>query len=234
MIARFDAQVLVLAKAPRAGQVKTRLCPPYSPEQAAQLAAAALADTLGVVASAPAARHLLVLEGDAGEGVVPPPFGVIGQRGEGLDERLAAAFDDGYRHAALPQLLLGMDTPQVSRPLLIEALATLTEPRCDAVIGPTMDGGYWCLGLARPDSRALLGVPMSTTHTYDAQCERLARRGLRTRVLPLLRDVDTAPDAWAVAREVPHTTFAQVLRSLPYGMSQDLLRTTPQRAEAVS
>jgi glycosyltransferase A (GT-A) superfamily protein (DUF2064 family) len=100
--------LLVIAKAPVAGRVRTRLCPPCSPAEAAELAAAARADTLAAVsAAAGAARRVLVLEGTGGDWV-PPGFDIVRQRGDGLAERLAAAFAD----AGGPSLLVGMDTPQ--------------------------------------------------------------------------------------------------------------------------
>jgi glycosyltransferase A (GT-A) superfamily protein (DUF2064 family) len=83
----------------------------------------------------------------------------------------------------------------------------------DAVLGPAVDGGYWTIGMTRPDPAAFHGVPMSSEHTCAAQRERLAELGLRTAELPVLRDVDTAADAEAVARERPETHFAIAFRS---------------------
>jgi glycosyltransferase A (GT-A) superfamily protein (DUF2064 family) len=100
-------KLLVIAKAPEPGRSKTRLCPPCSPEQAAALAEAALTDTLRAVAATPADERVLVLDGTPGDWL-PEGFRVVPQRGDGLDERLAAAFAD----AGGPALLIGMDTPQ--------------------------------------------------------------------------------------------------------------------------
>jgi glycosyltransferase A (GT-A) superfamily protein (DUF2064 family) len=190
--------LLVIAKEPRPGRVKTRLTPPFTPEQAAGLAEAALADTLDAVAAAPASRRVLVLDGRPGPWL-PPGFDVVPQCAGGLDERLADAFArcDG------PALLIGMDTPQVTPELLTVHLAGH-----DACLGPAEDGGFWALGLADPDPRLLRGVPMSTPVTGAVQRERLVAAGLRVRELPLLRDVDTAADAHAVAALAPHGRFA--------------------------
>lgn len=98
--------IIVLAKQPSPGAVKTRLCPPCSPEQAAAVAEAALVDTLDTVASTGAARKVLVLEGQAGDWL-PEGIAVRHQRGQGLAERIAAAFAD----VGGPALLIGMDTP---------------------------------------------------------------------------------------------------------------------------
>ncbi|MGW6292728.1 TIGR04282 family arsenosugar biosynthesis glycosyltransferase [Streptomyces sp. NPDC055058] len=204
--------LLVIAKEPRPGRVKTRLTPPFTPGQAARLAEAALTDTLYAVAAAPALRRVLVLDGSPGPWL-PPGFDVVPQGTGGLDERLAGAFArcDG------PALLIGMDTPQVTPELLA---VDFTD--CDAHFGPAEDGGFWALGLARPDPALLRGVPMSTATTGAAQRDRLLTAGLRVRDLPTLRDVDTAADAHAVAALAPHGRFAaQLARCTPTADAPD-------------
>ncbi|MFJ3336165.1 DUF2064 domain-containing protein [Streptomyces sp. NPDC086766] len=196
--------LLVIAKEPRPGRVKTRLTPPFSPREAAELAEAALADTLHAVAAAPADRRVLVLDGTPGPWL-PPGFDVVPQCGGGLDVRLAAAFAG----CAGPALLVGMDTPQVT-----PALLTVDFADCDACLGPAEDGGFWALGMAVPDPALLRGVPMSTATTGAVQRERLVAAGLRVRDLPRLRDVDTADDARAVAARAPHGRFAARLARL--------------------
>ncbi|MGI5196420.1 TIGR04282 family arsenosugar biosynthesis glycosyltransferase [Streptomyces sp. CA-288835] len=186
--------LLVIAKEPRPGRVKTRLTPPFTPEEAAALAEAALADTLSAVLATPADRRVLVLDGKPGPWL-PPGVEVVPQCAGGLDERLAAAFAD----CTGPALLIGMDTPQVTAELLTFG-ADFTE--CDAWFGPAEDGGFWALGLADPDPALLRGVPMSTPTTGALQRARLTAAGLRVRDLPRLRDVDTAYDAWLVAEQV--------------------------------
>ncbi|MFK0069328.1 DUF2064 domain-containing protein [Streptomyces sp. NPDC091046] len=190
--------LLVIAKEPRPGRVKTRLTPPFTPAEAAALAEAALADTLGAVAATPARRRVLVLDGRPGPWL-PPGFDVVPQGTGGLDERLA----DAFAGCAGPALLIGMDTPQVTPDLL-----DVDFRDCDAYFGPAEDGGFWALGLARPAPALLRGVPMSTPVTGAVQRERLLTAGLRVRDLPPLRDVDTAADARAVAALAPDGRFA--------------------------
>ncbi len=202
-----SAALVVMAKEPLPGRVKTRLCPPLTPEEAAQLAEAALADTLDAVAWTPARRRVLVLDGEPGPWL-PPGFEVIEQRGDGLAERLANA----TRDVGEPLVFLGMDTPQVTRALLCHALERLAE--VDAILGPTSDGGYWTIGLSRPDPSVFDGVPMSTAGTGSAQRERLAELGLRIADLEPLRDVDSYEDAVAVATCAPWTRFAATLELL--------------------
>jgi len=197
--------LLVLAKEPVAGRVKTRLTPPCSPEQAASLALAALSDTLAAaLAVARAGRRVLVLDGEPGPWL-PEGFEVGAQRGEGLAQRLAAAFED----AAGPALLVGMDTPQLTVGLLDAGLEAVE--RGDAAFGLALDGGYWAIGLPRPDPSVFAGVPMSVAHTGAVQRARLASGPLRTTCLPPLRDIDTIEDARAVAAEAPAGRLAAAL-----------------------
>jgi rSAM/selenodomain-associated transferase 1 len=207
--------VIVLAKSPRPGRSKTRCTPPCTPEQAAALAAAALADTLDVVAGVPGVRRVLALDGPAGPWL-PTGVEVVPQRGDGLDERLAAAFADvlGAPRAlgAGRAVLVGMDTPQLRAASLVAALDALDDH--DAVLGDALDGGYWSIGLRRADDEVFRGVPMSTSVTGAAQRARLAALGLRTATIAPLRDVDTFDDALAVAATTPGTRFARVVGSI--------------------
>jgi len=200
--------LLVIAKAPVAGRVKTRLTPPCSPADAAGLAAAALADTLGAVArSRRAARRVLVLDGEPGPWI-PRGFDVLPQRGDGLAARLAAAFCD----VGGPALLIGMDTPQVTPGQLDAGLRALA--RADAAFGPALDGGYWAIGLRRADPAVFRDVPMSAPTTAAVQRERLAALDLETIELPPLVDVDTITDARRVAAAAPATRFARALERI--------------------
>jgi rSAM/selenodomain-associated transferase 1 len=199
--------IIVLAKAPVPGRVKTRLCPPCDPAQAARLAEAALVDTLCAAAATRCHRRVLVLDGAPGPWL-PAGFEVLPQRGDGLDERLAHAFAD----VGAGGLLIGMDTPQVTPAQLTASLDVLDGPHVDAVLGPSVDGGWWALGLRAPDAAVFLGVPMSTSRTGASQRARLQQLRLRTRTLPIVRDVDDFDDAVAVSRAAPHGRFAARVR----------------------
>ncbi|MFJ4962371.1 2-phospho-L-lactate guanylyltransferase [Streptomyces sp. ADI96-02] len=202
-------ELLVIAKEPVPGRVKTRLCPPFTPAEAAELAAAALADTLETLLTLPARRRVLVLEGRPGPWV-PPGVEVVAQSAGGLDERLAAAFGA----CTGPALLVGMDTPQITAGHLAPALAPDGWAGCGAWFGPAEDGGFWALGLAEPDPALLRGVPMSTPRTGAVQRRRLVEAGLTVRDLPVLLDVDTAADADRVAADAPDGRFAAALAGL--------------------
>ena len=210
--------LLVIAKSPQPGRVKTRLSPACSPQQAARLAEAALVDTFAALDRVPAGRRVLVLDGPVG-GWLPPGWEVLPQSGGGLDARLAAALaavDAGP--GGPPALLVGMDTPQLEARVLAEALSGAARTGTDAWLGPAADGGFWAFGLARPNPglvrRLLLGVPMSQASTGAVLRARLADAGLRVTTLPVLNDVDTVADAAEVASLAPGSGFARTWRTI--------------------
>ena len=196
------AQLLVLAKQPLPGRVKTRLTPPLPPEQAAAVARAALLDTLEAVAAVPVLRSTVVLDGSP-DGWLPPGFAVLPQRSGDLRDRLAGAFADAHRALPVPLLLVGMDTPQVTPRLLGDALALLLQPGTPAVLGLADDGGWWALGVHAPRAGLFDGVPMSTDRAGAVQRERLSSRGLDARMLPVLRDLDHVEDVQVIAPQLP-------------------------------
>jgi glycosyltransferase A (GT-A) superfamily protein (DUF2064 family) len=197
--------LIVLAKEPVPGRVKTRLVPPLTYAAAAELAAAALSDTILVVDRVPARGRFLAFDGDVA-GWLPSGWWHVAQPGGGLDERLAAAFD---AVGPGPAVLVGMDTPQLSP----TDLAGFDPSRYDACFGPAVDGGYWTIGFAdaRNAAAAIRGVPMSSPHTGAVQLRRLQEQGMRVQILDTLVDVDTIDAAAAVAELAPHTAFAAAL-----------------------
>jgi len=199
--------VVVLAKRPRPGAVKTRLVPPLTYEDAAEVAAAALIDTLATVDRTAACRRVLALDGDP-TGWERPGWSVVPQAAGGLDRRIAAAL----AAASGPVLLVGMDTPQLQPAHLL----AFDPDRYDAALGPASDGGYWAIGLRDPQLAGAVvhGVPMSQAGTGAVQLERLRSANLTVQVLPELTDVDTIETAEAVAQEAPSSRFAETLATL--------------------
>ncbi|MCU1420380.1 MAG: glycosyltransferase [Microbacteriaceae bacterium] len=205
---RTAPTIIVIAKETIPGRVKTRLHPAVTLEQAAELAAAAVADTLAVASSVPASRRVLLFDGD----IAPAGsdhFEVVDQVGGGLDERLAAAFDG----CTGPTVLVGMDTPQLTADLLAPVTTDWPDD-VDAWLGFANDGGFWLLALRDPRGDLIRGVPMSRDHTGAIQLDRLLDAGLRVRLLPELVDVDTIDDAREVAASAPHTLFARTLAGM--------------------
>jgi glycosyltransferase A (GT-A) superfamily protein (DUF2064 family) len=209
--------LLVVAKAPVPGFAKTRLCPPATGEQAAEIAAAALLDTLDAVRNTPGAIPVVAMTGELGLAARRAEIGeslrtitVFSQRGQDFASRLANAHaDTAARHAGLPVVQIGMDTPQVTAEILSAAVEPLLRDGCEAVLGPAEDGGWWALGLRDPHRAGVLReVPMSRDDTGELTMRALATYGLGTEPLTLLSDVDTMADAQRVARLRPGSRFA--------------------------
>ncbi len=212
--------LLVVAKAPEPGHAKTRLCPPLSSEDAAQVAAASLLDTMGAVRAVPGAAVFVAWTGRLDCAVRGAEIEraltettLFTQRGDGFGERLAAAHADVTEASTLPVLQIGMDTPQATAGLLTDSCEPLHRPGGpDAVLGLAEDGGWWALGLRNPGhARVLHEVPMSAEDTGECTLAALRASGLSVEMLPRLRDVDTMDDAVEVAAHVPHSHFADAV-----------------------
>ncbi len=209
----------MIAKQPRPGFVKTRLCPPCTPEEAADVAAAALLDTLDAVhAVADVLRRsgehpqpVLLFDGDP-TGWERPGHRVVAQRGDGLAERLANAFDD-----LGPGVIVGMEAPGA-----VPGLAAAAQALHDGndVLGLAVDGGYWVIGLHRVDAAVFDGIPMSTSATGLAQLARLHRLGRRVRMLPMAHDLDTVDDLRIAAGRAPGSGSDRRLRAAAQAVLQ--------------
>jgi glycosyltransferase A (GT-A) superfamily protein (DUF2064 family) len=212
--------ILVLAKAPVPGAVKTRLAADLGGGSdadllAAELAAAALLDTLASC-RATGAGCRIALAGDLARAVRRDDlrdalrgWTVAGQHGATFGERLVAA------HAEVPGpvVQVGMDTPHAGPGLLLDLAAGLTAT--DAVLAPAADGGWWALALRSGRLAApLAGVPMSRPTTYRDTRRALVAAGLSVGAAPRLTDVDHLQDARAVATEAPTTAFARAADAL--------------------
>ena len=199
----------VIAKAPVAGRVKTRLCPPCTPGQAANIAGAALADTfdaMSAVVGGTGVRPVLLIDGEPPL-FTPDEFDVVEQRGDGLEQRLRHGFCE-----LGPGIIVGMDTPQAVAGL--GAALGRIERGVD-VLGLALDGGYWAIGLARADEDflgAVFGdVPMSTSRTGVYQLRRLHQLGRSVHMLASTRDLDTVGDLRAAAAGQPVGRLGDVL-----------------------
>jgi rSAM/selenodomain-associated transferase 1 len=205
-------QLVVVAKEPLPGKVKTRLCPPCTPEQAAQIAAASLADTIDAVTAAAAQRRILLLDGHYSR---PPGWQVVAQRGDGLGQRLAYGFADTAT-AGVSTIVVGMDTPQLTPELINTVAAALSTS--DAALGLAEDGGWWVLGLRDPRHAAVLvEVPMSQPDTGERTLKALTELALSVALCPVLRDVDTITDLGRVAAQCPGGRFAAAVNALGLG-----------------
>lgn len=190
--------VLVFAKAPRPGLVKTRMTPPLSPSEAAELYACLLDDVLDTTSESAQRLGLDAVvavypAGACGEIArrAPPRFRVVAQCGQDLAQRMGWAVSEAAAGGFSPVLLRGSDSPALSPGTIEEALVSLRT--MDVVISPDLDGGYNLIGLRTP-APALFEQPMSTGAVLADTLASASRQGLRTRVLAGGFDLDTAAD----------------------------------------
>lgn len=211
--------VLVVAKAPVPGLAKTRLAASVGEAAAADIAAAALLDTLDAVAASPVEHRVVALTGDldrasSGDEISCrlKEFTVIAQRGADFAQRLANAHADAA--TGLPVLQIGMDTPQVSAALLADCGRALLN--ADAVLGLAEDGGWWVLGVSRPESAdCLRTVPMSQADTGARTVAALRAAGCEVTMVDDLADFDIIDDVDGVLRNcLPDSRFARAVKAV--------------------
>ncbi len=190
--------VVVFAKQPRAGAVKTRMTPPLAPSSAAELYACMLADVLDVTAAAAQQLELDAVLAVHPEGAVPalareapPRFRVVAQRGVDLARRMSWAARETAASGARRILLRGSDSPALEASHIAEALCALDDS--DVVLSPDLDGGYNLVGLRAPSS-GLFDHPMSTGRVLDDTLANARRARLRTRLLEPSFDLDGIGD----------------------------------------
>lgn len=208
--------ILVVAKAPVPGRAKTRIAAGLGDHTAAEIAAAALLDTLDAVAATPVHARVVALTGDLGAACRSDElctrladFTVVEQHGDGFAQRLAQAHADAAAAGGPPVFQIGMDTPQVTPELLHAGARLLLD--APAVLGPACDGGWWALGVrSAAFAHCLRDVPMSQPDTGAATLRALRDVGVDVTLIPELRDVDTVDDIEAVRAEcAPSSRFAR-------------------------
>ena len=189
--------VAIMAKAPRAGEVKTRLCPPLSLEDAAELYRRFLLDKIEQVKALRTASPALAYtpaEASAFFEEVAQGFILVPQRGTDLGDRLASSLgellDKGHRGA----LAIDSDTPTLPLGFLQRALDLVTTPEIDVVLGPTEDGGYYLIGLRTVHRELFEAIAWSTSQVLPETLRRADAKGLRVACLPPWYDIDTPDD----------------------------------------
>jgi uncharacterized protein len=186
----------VMAKAPRAGLVKTRLSPPLTAEQASELNVCFLRDTLENLAGVAGAAGLVAYTpvGDEGlfEGLLPEGFSLVAQRGDGFGERLLGAAEDILACGFGSLCLIDSDSPTVPRVAYEQAVAELARPGDRIVIGPAEDGGYYLIGMKRAHAAVFEGIAWSTAAVFEETCARAEAAGIEVVELPMWYDVDDA------------------------------------------
>lgn len=196
--------VAIFAKQPIPGQVKTRLARSIGESAAASLYAAMLEDTVSAVAESGAARVLVLHQGAEPRRWLPaglPAGWELAHQAPGdLGARLAAGVAEAAGRAMLPLLMLGSDSPDLPRELLASALSLASTH--DLVLGPTADGGVWCIGLRADRPGLFIDIPWSQPGTGEALRNRALELGLKIGELPQWRDVDVWEDLLDLAERL--------------------------------
>jgi len=220
-VSALSVTLLVVAKAPEPGRAKTRLAATVGDRVAAEIAAAALLDTLEAVAAAPVTARVVALTGnlDTAAGAAEirrrlESFTVIPQRGNDFADRLANAHADASSvSGGNPVLQIGMDTPQVTAELLASCARRLLQAQ--AVLGMACDGGWWVLGLRVPlVAECLRSVAMSQPDTGELTLTALRDNGIDVTLVDVLADVDMVDDVVGVRNACdPGSRFARVTQA---------------------
>jgi rSAM/selenodomain-associated transferase 1 len=189
--------VAIMAKAPMAGEVKTRLCPPLSPDEAAELYQCFLLDKIAQLRAIASASPAIAFTPEGGRGAferMAPGFDLIAQRGPDLGSRLlnvlSTLLANGYRGA----VAIDSDTPTLPSEFLLQAVDLVADPTTDLVLGPTDDGGYYLIGMSRPWPALFENMPWSTADVLPETIRRAEATGLRVACLPSWFDVDIPGD----------------------------------------
>lgn len=231
MSRRSIGAIVVFAKAPRPGEVKTRLTPPLAPETAAALYSALLSDVLRTTAEIADALALVpclaVHPADACAEMsrrAPSGFRILAQRGDSLSQRMEWGVRETAAAGARRILLRGSDSPLLDRARVAAALAALDE--VDVALCPDLDGGYSLVGLNRP-APGLFDHPMSTRSVLEDTLANAASAGLRTRTLEASFDIDTIEDLRRLEafRDGPQAAMCRL--TLAYLDDHDLWRLVP-------
>ena len=205
---------MVFAKEPVPGQVKTRLCPPLTGEEAAALAMAFVEDTCALVNRQAYAGDRRVLYSPGGGGPVlariaaDHGFEIAAQEGEDLGARMAAALRAELEGGATSVLLLGSDSPH-ARPAHVRAAQEILGVGCELVIAPTFDGGYWAIGVRGRVPDVFDDMPWSTADVLPMTLERARDRKLKIALLPFELDVDRIEDLRVLAAYLEHARTLQ-------------------------
>lgn len=189
--------LIVMTKAPRPGESKTRLVPPLTFEEAAALAQALLTDQLNHLARfAGAELFVAFAPQDAAaffHALVPARFSCFPQKGEDLGERMRQAFQNLFTTGWKSILLIGSDLPPIPFETFDAAYAALGAGR-DVVLGPTADGGYYLIGMSRLVVDVFAGIHWSRADVLHRTLEKISGAGLSHELLPLWHDIDTPED----------------------------------------
>ena len=189
--------LIIFAREPLPGKVKTRLGRAVGNNAAAELYGAMLADVLEQAAALPGIRPLLYWACE-GDGMPPSPdvpgLEVFRQAGATLGQRMANAFESAFKSGSDVCCIIGTDSPDLPPEYISRAFDLLCQGEADVVFGPAEDGGYYLLGMGRTWAGLFRDIPWGTPQVLAASLERARHLGLRIALLPQSYDIDTLSD----------------------------------------
>jgi rSAM/selenodomain-associated transferase 1 len=212
--------LLIFAKQPKAGETKTRLCPPFTPEEAAQIYEAMLQDLLTLTTKVGTTERWLCYVPSATAAdyfkTLAPNIRCLPQHGEGLGARLINAFASAFAAGATSAVIIGTDSPDLPTAYIDQAFNLLETTAVDVVFGPATDGGYYLVGARMVWPEIFTGIPWSTAEVLPASLNIAAATGISTALLPEWYDIDTLHDLRQLVASAKHSapltrrTFAEL------------------------
>jgi len=206
--AKSHSAVAIMAKAPQPGQVKTRLCPPLSHREAAQLYQCFLRDKIAQVSALPRAAPVVSYSPNESESVfkdlTPPHVVLIPQHGDDLGARILFTFDQLFRQGYTQVIVIDSDTPTLPTAYLEQALRLIAAHQNDVVLGPTEDGGYYLIGLRQSHRELFERMPWSTSQVFPETRRRSEQSGLTVACTGCWYDVDTPEDLARLMESLDH------------------------------
>jgi len=243
----------VMTKAPQTGRVKTRLVPPLTPEEAAELNKCFLRDTAAVISSAcsgglrppnsanvrlhfgahrapqqcrPIAVYTPIGAESAYSDILSADFSLLPQRGDGFGERLYFAIEDLFKCGFSSACLIDSDSPTVPAENFTKAVELLSAHEDRVVLGPSDDGGYYLIGMKRPHRHLFEQIDWSTESVLNQTIQRTTEVGLEAKLLPAGYDVDDDASLHRLCNELLADTISADLA--PY-TREFLARLTAQK-----
>ena len=204
--------VVIMAKMPEAGAVKTRLCPPLAPQTAAGLYRAFLLDKIAQVRRLAQASPTIAYTPEESRGFfaeLAPDFTLILQQGADLGERLANSFAQCFAAGYTGVLAIDSDTPTLPTDFLQQAVQVVATPQTEVVIGPTEDGGYYLIGLRALHRELFTDMAWSTAAVVPETKQRAAAKGLNIAWLPSWFDIDTIEDLQRLRAMLTQTSASE-------------------------
>jgi rSAM/selenodomain-associated transferase 1 len=217
----MTALLIIFAKEPRPGHVKTRLIPRLSPEEAAQLYHSFLVDILEEMGQVPNMRLALAFSPPEAQvffrSLAPPDMELFPQEGRDLGERMTRACARGFAAGYSPVMLRGSDTPDLPAAVVSEAREVLAAGHFQVVLGPATDGGYYLVGLTEPQPSLFEGPIWSSSTVLSSTLTAARQQGLTVHLLPSWPDIDTSADLLAFlqrARPAPQPGWRSRLEAM--------------------